>query len=236
MGPMVREYSVIIPAYNEQRTIVRAIRETMRFFDTLHAAYEVIVVDDGSTDKTAAAVSRMRSASKKIHLIRFEKNQGKGAAVRKGVEAASGKIFLFLDADLATHPSEFKKFIPVLKKADIVIGSRTARGSVIAKRQPLYRILAGKLFNRVVVRWYLGLPFRDTQCGFKAFHANAKPLFRDMTSSGWAFDAEILARARSARLRIAEIPVEWRHGRESRVHIRDILQIMRELHRIKKAL
>jgi dolichyl-phosphate beta-glucosyltransferase len=175
----------------------------------------------------------MRDLSQ-LKLIRHPINQGKGAAVRSGIQAATGDFFLFLDADLATHPSEFEKFLPVLQQADIVIGSRTARGSVIARQQPVYRVLLGKIFNRLVVRWYLGLPFFDTQCGFKVFQRKAKPLFDDLTSRGWAFDVELLLRARQAGLRIAEVPVEWRHGRESRVRLRDVFQILGELKGMKR--
>jgi glycosyltransferase involved in cell wall biosynthesis len=229
-------YSVIIPAYNEEKTISRAVHETVRVFDALHAPYEIIVVDDGSTDRTVAAAERLARSVPQMVLVRHARNLGKGAAVRTGVERAVGEVFLFLDADLATRPSEFRNFIPAMRTADIVIGSRTARGAVIARRQPAYRVLAGKLFNLLAVRWYLGLPFHDTQCGFKAFRKKTKLLFRDMTSSGWAFDAELLARARKARFKITELPVEWRHGRESQVHLRDALQIMKELRKIKMAL
>ncbi len=230
------QYSIIIPAYNEERTIERAIRETISVFEELSKPYEIIVVDDGSSDKTAGIAQRLAESNASLILVRLSKNQGKGAAVRVGVERSTGEVILFFDADLATHPAEFKKFIPALDENDIVIGSRTARGSVIAKRQPLYRVLLGKLFNKIAVRWYLGLPFNDTQCGFKAFHKKTKYLFRDLKSNGWAFDAELLVRARQENLRIAEIPVEWRHGRESRVRLRDVIQIVREIYRTRKTI
>lgn len=229
-------YSVIIPAFNEGRKIAKAVSETVRVFDALHAPYEIIVVDDGSSDRTAAVVQELADKMPRLALVRHERNLGKGAAVRSGIERATGDVFLFLDADLATHPSEFRNFIPALRTADIVIGSRTARGTVIATRQPAYRIVAGKLFNLLAVRWYLGLPFHDTQCGFKAFRKRTKPLFDAMTSSGWTFDAELLARARKAGLRVTELPIEWRHGLESQVRLRDAPQILRELRKIKKSL
>ena len=230
---MVSEYSIVIPSYNEERAIGRAIQETVRVFDALHAPYEVLVVDDGSSDQTAAIVQESMRTLPQLKLIQHPANQGKGAAVRTGVQATSGHFFLFLDADLATHPSEFEKVLPALQHADIVIGSRTTQGSVIARQQPIYRVLLGKVFNRLVVRWYLGLPFFDTQCGFKVFHQKAKPLFENLQSSGWAFDVELLLRAKGADLRIAEVPVKWRHGRESRVRLRDVFQILRELRGMK---
>lgn len=230
---MVIEYSVIIPAYNEERTIERAIREIAGVFDDFGKPCEIIVVDDGSSDRTAEIVLRIAESAALVSLIRLTKNQGKGAAVRAGVERSTGEIILFLDADLATHPSEFKKFIPALQENDILIGSRTARGSVINSRQPFYRVLLGKLFNKLAVRWYLKLPYNDTQCGFKAFHKKIKPMFNDITSNGWAFDVEFLVRAKRENLRIAEIPVQWSHGHESRVRLRDAARVAKEIYRIK---
>lgn len=227
-------YSVIIPAYNEERTIVRAVRETVDVFRGLQKPFEIIVVDDGSRDRTAAVAARLRTEVPELTLLRHAANRGKGAAVRTGVERARGDAFLFLDADLATHPSEFPSFLSALRTADVVIGSRTMRGARIPEPQPWYRVLLGKLFNLVAVRWYLGLPYHDTQCGFKAFTQKTKPLFRQMRSSGWAFDAELLMRARRAGFRIAELPVTWRHGRVSRVRLRDVWQIAKELRGIRR--
>lgn len=227
-------YSVIIPAYNEERTIARAVRETSRVFSSLEKPFEIIVVDDGSSDRTATVVERMRRDHPELALLRHPSNQGKGAAVRTGVERATGDIFLFLDADLATHPSEFDQFIPAFKRADIVVCSRSVKGTRIAERQSFLRVLAGKLFNLLAVRWYLGMPYRDTQCGFKAFTQKTKPLFRDMRASGWVFDVELLWRARRAGYRIVERPVTWRHGRDSRVRLLDAIRIVQELRVIKK--
>ncbi|HWQ99832.1 MAG TPA: dolichyl-phosphate beta-glucosyltransferase [Candidatus Methylomirabilis sp.] len=227
-------YSVIIPAYDEEQTIARAVRETSKVFFRLNKPFEIIVVDDGSTDRTAAVVTTLMSSIPELILMRHGRNMGKGVAVRTGVEKAHGDIFLFLDADLATHPSDFLSFIPAFRTADIVIASRSARGTTIAERQPIFRVLAGKIFNLFAVRWYLGLPYHDTQCGFKAFTRKTKPLFRDMRTSGWAFDVELLMRARRAGYRITERPVTWRHGRDSKVRLADVWQIVRELREMKQ--
>ncbi len=230
---MAIEYSVIIPAYNEERTIERAIREIVKVFDDFGKPYEILVVDDGSSDQTATIGSKLSESIQQLALLSLPKNQGKGAAVRAGVERSIGEVILYLDADLATHPSEFKKFLPALQENDIVIGSRTAPGSVISRRQPFYRVLLGKLFNKLAVRWYLKLPYNDTQCGFKTFHKKIKQMFNDITSNGWAFDVEFLVRAKRENLRIAEIPVQWSHGHESRVRFRDAIRVAKEIYRIK---
>lgn len=157
-------------------------------------------------------------------------------AVKRGVMAARGDLLLFLDCDLATHPSEVRAFIPEIRKgkADIGIGSRRASGSRIVVSQPWYRVALGRVFN-VWIRLYLHLPYKDTQCGFKVFTREAAQLiFPDLLTSGWTFDAEILVRARRAGLRIVEKPVTWRNGRESRVRITDAWKIMQELRRIKR--
>jgi dolichyl-phosphate beta-glucosyltransferase len=134
-----------------------------------------------------------------------------------------------MDSDLSVSPDDFARFLPFLDASDIIIGSRTDHASVIAKRQPLYRVALGKLFNALFVRGLLGLPFHDTQCGFKVYRKETKPLFQELHASGWAFDVELLVRAKKSGLRIKEVPVVWRHGRVSRVHLRDAARIVREI-------
>jgi glycosyltransferase involved in cell wall biosynthesis len=226
--------SVVIPAYNEERGIGAAIRETDAYFSRLGIPYEILAVDDGSRDRTVSEIERLIPEIPRLKLLRHAENQGKGAAVRTGIGAASGNWTLFLDADLATHPAQFDRFLPHLETSDIVIGSRRAEGARIAISQPWHRDSAGQIFN-AAVRTYLDLPYRDTQCGFKAFHARTKPLFAELVSSGWAFDTEVLRRARRLGLRIAECPVVWRHQPESRVSIWDAFAIAAELRRIRRA-
>jgi dolichyl-phosphate beta-glucosyltransferase len=233
--PMSLRYSVIIPAYNEVRSIARAIAETYAAFSRFGEPFEIIVVDDGSRDETRAMVEGASKAFPGVVLIRHERNQGKGAAVKTGVAAAQGEIFLFLDADLATHPSEFEQCIPLFGAHDIVIGSRRTAGAEIVEGQPWHRVLAGRTFN-AIIRGYLGLPFLDTQCGFKAFKANAKPLFAELGTSGWVFDVELLGQAMKRGMRIAEVPVAWKNGRESRVKIGDAGKIIQELRAVRRRL
>ncbi len=230
------EFSVIIPAYNEEKTIEKAIAETQQVFEELGKSFEIIIVDDGSTDGTAYIVENLVGANifLPLRLIKQSHNQGKGAAVKTGVMAALGEWILFLDADLAAHPSEIKKALPYLHDLDIIIGSRRVAGADIAERQPIYRHWLGRLFN-YFIRIYLNLPYRDTQCGFKLFNQRTRFLFEQLQSTGWVFDVELLYRARQAKLKIKEIPVTWRHGRESRVKFGHLWEVWSELRALKKS-
>lgn len=230
------DFSVIIPAFNEEKTVQTAILETWQVLGVLGKSFEIIVVDDGSTDGTANVVENLVGARRAVplRLIRHVSNQGKGAAVKTGVLAAQGEWVLFLDADLATHPSEIEKALPLLGNADVIIGSRRVQGADIAERQPMHRHWLGRLFN-LGVRGYLKLPFHDTQCGFKLFSRRSLPLFENLKSRGWAFDVELLYLAKMRGFPIREIPVIWRNGRESRVKYSHVIRILQEIFRIKKA-
>lgn len=220
---MAMQYSIILPAYNEAVSIERAIRETAAVFGALHGPFEILVVDDGSSDGTAALVASLRQDFPQVRLLRHETNRGKGAAVATGVASAQGETVLFLDCDLATHPSEALRFIERLKEADIVIGSRRAVGTVIAVRQSWYRVACGRMINFFLRHW-LKLPHRDTQCGFKMFRIEAaRDLFSQLSPTRWTFDAEILLRAQANGYRVAELPVTWTNGRLSRVKTGEVL-------------
>lgn len=229
-------FSVIIPAYNEEATLEAAIHETEAAMRAIGETFEIIVVDDGSESRISHhACLSGRQASRNVRTIRHETNLGKGAAVRTGMLATQGEWALFLDADLATHPSTFASFLPFLDNNDIVFGSRRVSGAVIADPQPWYRDWSGQLFN-VLVRAFTHLQYRDTQCGFKAFRLSVcRPLFETMETTGWVFDVELLVRARSCGLRLTEVPVVWRQGPVSRVRFGHWFQIMRDLWRLRAA-
>ena len=231
---MSTRFPVILPAYNEASAIERAILETAASFDALAAPYEIIVVDDGSTDGTAALAEAMRARFPTVRVARHATNAGKGAAVRTGAQAAEGEVVLFLDCDLSTHPDTFRSFIPLLTTHDLVIGSRRVKGAVIPEPQPLWRSLLGRAFN-AFIRIYLRLPYHDTQCGFKAVKRSALPILKTITSDGWAFDVELLARAREAGLTVVECPITWNNRRESRVRLGSAWSILNELRQIKHA-
>lgn len=229
------QHSVIIPAYNEQSTIETAVSKTLTTLRALPGEFEIIVVDDGSTDETSRIVKTMQTQEPQtpLILIPLSHNQGKGAAIQAGVKEAKGSYIAFLDADLATHPKELKQAFSLLHDHDLAIASRRVHGALIDKPQAWHRSLAGQVFN-LLLRTYLHLPYRDTQCGCKAFrHDAAKVLFANLVSTGWTFDVDLLSQAQQKNLRIAEFPITWNNGPTSRVrwsHARDILK---ELIKIK---
>jgi dolichyl-phosphate beta-glucosyltransferase len=213
-------WSVVIPAYNEARRLPRHLGEVVAYFDGRNEAYEILVVDDGSTDATAEAVGAVARSHPAVDVLRSDRNEGKGAAVRRGMLAARGDVRLFTDADGATPIGEIKRLEPALAAgADVVIGSRARRDasvSVVARR---HRVVAGRIFSRIVQ--VLAVPdVSDTQCGFKAFTAKAaEDLFARLRTPGFAFDVELLMLARAAGYRVVEVPVNWTHQPGSKVGV-----------------
>ncbi len=226
------DISIIIPVYNEELVISGAIEKIGGYFSALDARFELVVVDDGSTDDTVEIVKKKANQFPAVRLIENKINYGKGFSVRRGVLESRGDWMLFLDADLSTQPEEFEKFRPFMNDCDIIIGSRTLSESRIILRQPLWRVFGGKFFN-LLTCLYLGLPFRDTQCGFKCFHNKTKSLFEKQTIFGWVFDVEILYLAQKAGFRIKEVPVIWKHHQRSRVKARHIVKTLADLIKIK---
>jgi glycosyltransferase involved in cell wall biosynthesis len=227
------EYSIILPAYNEAKTVARAIHETAAVFDPISKQYEIIVVDDGSTDDTAKIVALLAAELPMLKLVQHAQNLGKGTAVRTGMLNAQGEFVLFLDSDLSTHPREAPAFIDKMKECDIVIGSRRVPGAVIAKPQPWHRSLSGRAIN-FAIRHLLKLPHRDTQCGFKMFRlASAQNIFQDLGPSRWTFDAEVLLRAYAAGLRVGELPVTWLNNENSRVRVGAVVHDLYHLIKLK---
>jgi dolichyl-phosphate beta-glucosyltransferase len=200
--------SIVIPAFNESRRLPRTLAATRAYLDSRGLCAEILVVDDGSGDDTAA----IAGATAGVTALRCPQNRGKGYAVRTGVLRATGARVLFMDADLATPIEEIEHLEAALDAgAPIAIGSRPLRESQLLVRQPLVRELAGRAFNRVVQA--LATPgIHDTQCGFKLFtHAAAQAVFARCTLDGFGFDVEALLIARRLGLRIAEVPVRWAH-------------------------
>ena len=227
---MTPTFSIVIPAFNEAQTIRRALEEVPRVFMEIDKPFEIIVVDDGSTDGTGT----IAESSMNVRLVRHATNQGKGAAVRTGALAAQGEWVLFLDVDLAVHPGTFRSFLPHLDTADILMGSRRVPGARVINPQPWARDLVGRLFN-VVVRTLFGFRYHDTQCGFKAFRFPAcRPLFEALETRGWSFDVELLLRAQKGGLRIRELPVEWHDGPRSRVRPGHAWNVLKEIIALKR--
>jgi len=209
--------SVVIPAFNEVARLEPTLRRVIDYCRAHHADFEILVVDDGSTDGTPGLVERVAADEERVRLIALGANRGKGAAVRAGVLAARGREVLFSDADLATPIEELDKLRQRLADGcDIAIGSRAAPGADIRVRQHPVRELMGRTFNLMVRLAALG-GIRDTQCGFKLFRrAAALDLFGRARLDGFAFDVEVLWLARG-RYQVAEVPVVWSHVDDSKV-------------------
>ena len=215
--------SVVVPAFNEARRLPGLLDALAGDGRSAFAAAglelaDVIVVDDGSTDGTYELVQRRTDGRLPLRALRLDRNRGKGAAVRAGMLAARGPLALLSDADMATPLEDVARLAAAVRDgADVAIGSRALSSSDILVHQPGHRELMGKGFNRAL-RLLTGLPYRDTQCGFKLFPRHlAFELFSQQRSSSWVFDAEILVIARRSGLPIREVPVVWEPRGESRV-------------------
>jgi len=235
--------SVVVPAYNEARRISPSLDQIFEYLDRSHPQHEVLVVDDCSTDDTAAVVERRFGQRPTLRILSYGTNRGKGYAVRAGALEASGDVVLFTDADLSTPIAEADKMLPLLAQGyDMVIGSRAHAQAEIRKHQPFYREGAGKLFN-LLVRLLVGLKFHDTQCGFKLFRRDsALAVLRRLSIDRFAFDVELLALAQAAGLKVAEVPVVWINSPASTVGLWygaqayvDLLQIRRRARRLPRA-
>lgn len=230
------ELSVVVPVYNEEKRIRKSILRLTGYLRRRYPSHEVIVVDDGSTDKTAEILAEIPKRGE-IRILRNERNHGKGYAVRQGVLAAKGGIIFFTDADLSTPVQEIGRFRRIFEKTDaqILIGSRSIRGAQIKIKQPCYRMSMGKVFNGFV-RLLTPLRFGDTQCGFKGFGREAaRKIFSSAKENRFAFDVEILLLARRYGFKVEEVPVAWVNSRKSKVRpIEDSARMFLDLVKLRK--
>ncbi len=233
MGNIV-DLSFIIPAYNEEDRIANSLEKVINYLDKQHCDYEILLVDDGSKDKT---VEISNSFFPKVRVISYGENRGKGAAVRYGMLNSTGKIRIFSDADLSTPVYELEKMLSKFKdtNCDIVIGNRADDVSLVKIHQPFYRELMGKTFNKLV-QLFVFKGITDTQCGFKGFRDHvADKLFSKTLIPGFSFDVEILYLAKKMKYNIKQISVEWYNDERSKVSpIKDSLKMFRDILRIKK--
>jgi dolichyl-phosphate beta-glucosyltransferase len=228
--------SVVIPAYNEEPRIEKTLERVYRYLSRKEYPFEVIVVDDGSTDSTINVAKGFTAPLGCLRIFENGTNRGKGFSVRKGVEHARGDYILFSDADLSTPIEDLEKLFPKLLEEgyDIAIGSRALRGSDVRVHQPWYREGMGKVFNKMV-RMFTLRGFKDTQCGFKLFEASAaKDIFPRQKIERFSFDVEALYLARKKGYRVAEVPITWYNSPRSRVSIAaDPFQMFMDVIRIR---
>lgn len=215
------DLSIIIPAYNEETLIVSTLEELRTYFTTRRERYEIIVVDDGSQDKTAACTEEWRIANGvDLHVLINDKNMGKGFSIRRGVQESRGSYIIFIDADLPYELNAIDEFLKALRNGhDLAIGSRVLPGSQV-RGVPILRYISGQIFSWMVQAvLFSGLP--DTQCGFKSFRSEAaKEIFRRLTISGFGFDVEMLFIARKLKLAIQPVAVQMiDHRHRSRVRL-----------------
>jgi dolichyl-phosphate beta-glucosyltransferase len=225
------DLSVVIPAYNEGRRLEATLRRIVGFLENREGTFEVIVVDDGSADRTAEVAENFEGP---VYLLRLARNRGKGAALRHGVVASSGAAVLLTDADLSTPIEEVEKLAPYLARSELVLGSRAVAGADIQERQSRHRELLGKTFN-LFIRCLGAGPIRDTQCGFKLIRGEvARELFPLLRIDRFAYDVELVFEARRKGYRIAEVGVEWSDAPFSRVRpFRDGFQMVGDVLRMR---
>lgn len=228
--------SIVVPAYNEEQRLGASLKRMLAYFDTQSYAFEILVVDDGSTDGTSCVVETIAACRPHVRLLRYEPNQGKGHAVRYGMLRATGTRVLFSDADLATPIEEVEKLIARLDAGcDIAIGSRDVRGSELMQRESTLREFGGRAFNKLVQ--ILAVPgIHDTQCGFKLFTQSAcRKVFSRCQVNDFAFDVEALYIAiKLLGLRVEEAPIRWAHQAGSKISpLKDGLRMVRTVFRIR---
>src|SRR5216683_4022205 len=228
-------YSIIIPAYNEGARLGTTLDRVLNYVAAQRWDAEVIVVNDGSRDRTADLVRSYAQTHPALHLLENPGNRGKGYSVRNGMLNATGEVLVFSDADLSSPIEEANKLFAAIEAgSDIAIGSRWLQPEMQTHRQSLLRQFYGRLFN-LALRVLLGLNFKDTQCGFKAFtRTAAQATFPLQRIERWGFDPELLYLARRAGLKVQEVPVAWAHVEGTRLSpLRDGLRMFGEVLKIR---
>lgn len=227
--------SLVIPSYNESSVLSSNLSKIIEYFIQKKYSFEIIVVNDGSSDFTAELVRSITVDNPSVKLINNKQNMGKGFSVKSGILSAQGEYILFSDADLSTPIQELSKLLPYFERGfDVVVGSRALKDSNIVLKQAALRQVMGKVFNYLVR--FLGLAdISDTQCGFKCFkRAPAQRIFSLQKLNGFCFDVEVLSIAKKLSYKIKDVPVVWVNRADSRVRICcDSLRMFRDLFKIK---
>jgi len=230
--------SIIIPAYNEEKRILKCLERTLEYFKSQQWNFEIIIAEDGSTDNTVKVVQEFRRKDNRIKLLSFKNRLGKGGAIKNAIFNAEKEFVCFMDSDLAADPSEFKRLLPYGNDYDVVIGSRLLRGNLPPITRPLYRELFSYMYSKFF-RILFRNPIHDPQCGFKLFRKEIVPeLFNEIHITQFAFDSEIIVKAYSLGYKIKEVPIIWSHESASKISVsrqikemgRDLLSIWYESH------
>jgi dolichyl-phosphate beta-glucosyltransferase len=235
MSSVDPDLSIVIPAYNEELRLPATLERLAEYLPTLGLQTEVLIVDDGSRDRTAAVAASFAGKITGLRVLSNGTNRGKGYSVRHGMLEATGGLVLFTDADLSAPIEESDKLISALKNGyDVAIGSRAMNRSLISTHESVFREFAGIIFNKIV-RVVLWLPFVDTQCGFKAFRRErCRIIFELQRIEGFGFDPELLYLARHYGLRAIEIPVRWGHSPDTKVSmLRDSFKMFIDIFAIR---
>jgi len=228
-------YSIVVPAYNESARLGASLDRMLTFLDEKAWDAELVVVNDGSRDDTAAIVRGYAQRDPRVRLVENPGNRGKGFSVRNGMLHARGELMIFTDADLSSPIAETEKLVAAIRGgADVAIGSRWMRPELMTERQPVYRQIFGRMFN-LVLRLVLGLRFKDTQCGLKAFSRQAAiQVFSRQRIERWGFDPELLFLAQRLQLRTVEVPVAWAHDERSKINpLLDGMKMAGEILRVR---
>lgn len=226
--------SVVIPAYNEEKRIEKTLLSVNEHLSKQAYDYEILVVNDGSKDKTAEIVNDLTGKLKGLKLINNKENHGKGWVVRQGMFSAQGDYRLFMDADNSTTVDQVDNFFPFFTQGyDIVMGSRRLKDSVIAVKQSWVRDFLGGIF-RLIVHTLVPLGVKDSQAGFKIFSKKAAgTIFPKQTIFRWAFDVEVLAIANKLGFKIKEVPIKWVNDAESHVKLGGMIRMLFEVWRVR---
>ena len=222
--------SIVIPCYNESKDITSNVTKVKEYLSEKQIDHELILVNDGSKDNTKEVIEAIPG----VVALSYEKNRGKGGAVKYGIENATGDYVLFMDADLSTDISAIEKVIELAPDYDLVIGSRHAKGSVIKKKQPFLRVFIGRCC-RLLVKMLFHTKFKDTQCGFKAMRTDvAKKIVEKQLINDFAFDVEYLYIAKLNNLSMYELGITWSDDRGSTVSpIKSSLRFFKDIAKIR---
>ncbi len=214
--------TIVVPCYNEETRVTPFLNKLLKVCTP--GKYDIIIVNDGSTDSTEKVVDSMVKGRKNVRLVSYKRNMGKGHAVKTGVMASMGKYVIFIDADGSIDPDEIKNMEEFIEKYDVVVGTRASEKSVV-KKQPLIRKALGTIFNSYV-NIIFGIRIKDTLCGFKGFKKEiARNIFRDMKSNRWVFDVELFYKIRKNNYSLYQMPIYWVHKEDTKIGKLDPLKM-----------